>query len=433
MATRQTARHFAGDVLLLPDMADAEFLASFSQDGFNLRIAFQFFRHALHLAFDMAPRLIVLPAAKLLALPLQFLPAVDQPVGPDIRVSLQGALPVHSLHELADALAAGKRVHGAFALGVILHGRHHEPGRSCPRLVELKARLLQFCFLAFQNRQPFAVLTFHRAPGAGEAVNGLLESGHGPQALGLSFPVRAILLRRLPSKSRTLQAPFPFRPLNGRTGRFELQPVEHAAPYLAGNLFFDLLRPLLGCLGAVLRLGRALGRYAPPEFQAFEPAAALPIAPRIVATVLGEILGAGNPPEILVRFFGLHARPRRLALRPGMLARNLDLTANAKLLGHPASLGEFACIIERRFFQTCPAKRGRQRLCVLELLPVGIELHAVAMPGHRHIGQMPVHGFRRQHEAAIDRCALRLVNRRRIAVVNSLVIFHRYGDVAGIF
>jgi hypothetical protein len=53
--------------LLLPD---SEFLTAIAQDGFNLRVALKALGHAAHLSFDLAARLVVLPAAKLLALPL---------------------------------------------------------------------------------------------------------------------------------------------------------------------------------------------------------------------------------------------------------------------------------------------------------------------------------------------------------------------------
>ncbi|RVM45656.1 hypothetical protein CN127_21535 [Sinorhizobium meliloti] len=63
-------------------------------------------------------------------------------------------------------------------------------------------------------------------------------------------------------------------------------------------------------------------------------------------------------------------------------------------------------------------------------MSVDIELRPVAMPGHGDIGQMPVHRSGRQHKGAIDRRPLVLVNRRRIAVVNGLVIIDRYIDDA---
>lgn len=61
-----------------------------------------------------------------------------------------------------------------------------------------------------------------------------------------------------------------------------------------------------------------------------------------------------------------------------------------------------------------PARTG-------ELRDVCIELHAVAMPCHGDIGQMPVHGAGREHKGAIDRRSLIFMDRRRITVVDRLV------------
>lgn len=65
---------------------------------------------------------------------------------------------------------------------------------------------------------------------------------------------------------------------------------------------------------------------------------------------------------------------------------------------------------------------------IAELLDVGIELHAVAMPCHGDIGQMPVHGAGRQHKSAIDRRALFFMDRRRITVVDRLVAVRGNAD-----
>ena len=59
-----------------------------------------------------------------------------------------------------------------------------------------------------------------------------------------------------------------------------------------------------------------------------------------------------------------------------------------------------------------------------------IELDAVAMTGHRNIGQVPIHRLRRQHERPVDRRPLRLVDRGGVAVVKGLVGFRRYRDLA---
>jgi hypothetical protein len=53
-----------------PIVPDSKFLPAIAQDGIYLRVALKALGHAVHLAFDLAARLVVLPAAKLLALPL---------------------------------------------------------------------------------------------------------------------------------------------------------------------------------------------------------------------------------------------------------------------------------------------------------------------------------------------------------------------------
>src|SRR5690606_37459103 len=114
-----------------------------------------------------------------------------------------------------------------------------------------------------------------------------------------------ILRRRLP------RAPLLFRPSIRRCFRpvlgsamtgIEPQPVEHAAP-----LFLGLLRPFLvgqrACfVGAALR-ARPIGRHAPRQFQAREWIAALALLLLIATLILGEILGAVFPREILALVF----------------------------------------------------------------------------------------------------------------------------------
>src|SRR5690606_37952688 len=112
--------------------------------------------------------------------------------------------------------------------------------------------------------------------------------------------------RRLP------QVPFPFRPfsrpLGSPTAHIELQPVEHAAPLLHG-LLWPFLLPFMGQLVAILR-GRPLGRRAPRQFQAGEPAAALlpivaPIAREILVRICTKILR-----EIFTSFLRRSSRKR---------------------------------------------------------------------------------------------------------------------------
>ncbi len=68
------------------------------------------------------------------------------------------------------------------------------------------------------------------------------------------------------------------------------------------------------------------------------------------------------------------------------------------------------------------------RIAIGKIVLCRIELHAVAMPRHGNIGQMPVHRARRHHKGPVHRRALVLVNRRRIAVVDGAIIVHRHAD-----
>src|SRR5690606_17579608 len=142
----------------------------------------------------------------------------------------------------ANTLPAGKLIHGALGLWVMLHGGRNEVGRSRPLLVELLVSLLHFLFLALQNREPVAVLPFDGIQGVGKAVNRLLESGHGPQAIGLT------ILRWRRPRIRRCRAAL----LGSPTADIELQPVEHTPPWLLGllRLIRVQLRTFLG--GAVL-------------------------------------------------------------------------------------------------------------------------------------------------------------------------------------
>ena len=61
----------AGNGLLAAKLLpDSEFLPAIAQDGIYLRVTLKALGHAVHLAFDLAARLVVLPTAKLLTLAL---------------------------------------------------------------------------------------------------------------------------------------------------------------------------------------------------------------------------------------------------------------------------------------------------------------------------------------------------------------------------
>ncbi len=86
-------------------------------------------------------------------------------------------------------------------------------------------------------------------------------------------------------------------------------------------------------------------------------------------------------------------------------------------------------IVERRFLRLGARQARRQRAHVAELVPPGIELRAVPVPRHRHIGQVPVHRAGGEHIGAVHRRPLGLVNGGGVAVVHRRVVGHgnRYG------
>ena len=65
-----------------------------------------------------------------------------------------------------------------------------------------------------------------------------------------------------------------------------------------------------------------------------------------------------------------------------------------------------------------------------ELVAGDVKLNALPVPGHRHIGEMPVHRPRRQHIGAVDRRPLVLVNRGGISVIYRVIGVHGYRDSA---
>jgi len=61
----------AGNGLLAAKLlTDSKFLPAIAQDGIYLRVTLKALGHAVHVAFDLGAGVVVLPAAKLPALPL---------------------------------------------------------------------------------------------------------------------------------------------------------------------------------------------------------------------------------------------------------------------------------------------------------------------------------------------------------------------------
>jgi hypothetical protein len=61
-----------------------------------------------------------------------------------------------------------------------------------------------------------------------------------------------------------------------------------------------------------------------------------------------------------------------------------------------------------------------------ELVAGDVELNALPVPGHRHIGEVPVHRPRRQHIGPVDRRPLVFVNRGSITVIYRAIGVHRH-------
>ena len=113
------------------------FLGAIAQGRFKLRVAAKTLAHPAHFRIDLTPRLVIVPTPKRLAFGSEFVPTLDEAVGPHIRVGLQDAFPVHTGDELADTLAAGELRHGLRRLRIVLQGRTDERMRSGPNLIQV--------------------------------------------------------------------------------------------------------------------------------------------------------------------------------------------------------------------------------------------------------------------------------------------------------
>ena len=67
-----------------------------------------------------------------------------------------------------------------------------------------------------------------------------------------------------------------------------------------------------------------------------------------------------------------------------------------------------------------------------EVVPAIVKLHPVPVPRHAHIGAVPVHAGGGEYMGAIDRHALRFMERRRIAVIDIGVILGVEPDLTAI-
>ncbi len=85
-------------------------------------------------------------------------------------------------------------------------------------------------------------------------------------------------------------------------------------------------------------------------------------------------------------------------------------------------------IIKGGFLHRGASEAGGERIQVREFVPSSIEFRSVAMSGHGDIGEVSVHGCRRQDKCAIDGRTLALVDRGGIAMVDRPIGGERDGD-----
>ena len=95
--------------------------------------------------------------------------------------------------------------------------------------------------------------------------------------------------------------------------------------------------------------------------------------------------------------------------------------------GDPTPLGvalyRIGTLVVRRHILRAIARQGADKPVLIGKIVAAImQLHAVAVPRQGDIAAMGIHARRRQHMGAVYRHALRLVDGRRIAVVDLVII-----------
>src|SRR3546814_14399488 len=85
-------------------------------------------------------------------------------------------------------------------------------------------------------------------------------------------------------------------------------------------------------------------------------------------------------------------------------------------------------IVARHILAPVARQRPRELALVGEVVTAVMELHAVAVPRQADIGAVAVHARRSEDVPAIDGDALRLVDRRRIAVINGGILLRLERD-----
>ncbi len=117
----------------------------------------------------------MLPAAKLLALTAQLLPAIHEPLGPDIGVLQGGVFTLHACDDMGDTLPTGKL--RSWRAPSVDHAAVSKPSiLLSPRaLVELLAGRVHLLPLHVKNRQAITLVLIERLIGPHIAVNGCLK------------------------------------------------------------------------------------------------------------------------------------------------------------------------------------------------------------------------------------------------------------------
>lgn len=76
-------------------LAAEQFAAAPAERGPERRVLFEAFRHGVHAVLDRAARILILPAAELVALRAELLPGLHEPVGAKLWIGAKLRLQLH--------------------------------------------------------------------------------------------------------------------------------------------------------------------------------------------------------------------------------------------------------------------------------------------------------------------------------------------------
>src|SRR5208282_2372536 len=121
---------------------------------------------------------MLLPA-QLVALALQFLPATNEALGPDVRIGERGALAIEARDDLIDACLSGKIGQGALDVWVMRPGGSQQRQRSRLRLVQALPGGVHLPALRFGDRKAFPIKPVDLAKRPRVTIDCLLEGREG--------------------------------------------------------------------------------------------------------------------------------------------------------------------------------------------------------------------------------------------------------------